>query len=318
MSEKICLIEPDLVLFENLQSINSKSRKTVRIIFEREIRQSNYNIYNNFADLESLKKLQSPKNPRDKEYLQGILEEFNKPNGEGILADTKFPVKFAAGGMVYRITSRFNQEYLTFVLRTDKPKLSAMAGYSTSIDEILDPSKTVTREALEEGLMVMNGELIIPYIRLGNLEDDFNLVKRLAEEEGITYKKERLFGLSDPEALDYNLDILKIENSQVKEPKSINPGNVIWNPTTASLDLIYVPTFDYVDISNLEIYDTEKNQNGTPLRRDHVLVPVKIFKNEKGPETLCKVINGKKQEWKPFSEFSLGYTANELVKRLYA
>jgi hypothetical protein len=191
-----------------------------------------------------------------------------------LLATQDYPVRFAAGGAVYLVDSKAEGKYLAFVEKTgSKPRLSAMAGHSITLDEIVDPNTLIAREAIEEGLVVVNGVAYLP--RRGNSrelhKDDVELAKGLLLTIGVEPSEYR--HLNGDEALKARLNMddvtLFYEGSQ---NVSVPQVNVMWDPTKAGFDFIRIEVVQVDELSDLRIYDFEQ-AGGVPLKRKHVLVP---------------------------------------------
>ena len=248
-----------------------------------------------------------------------------------MLARPDWSLRLQGGGMVYLIGN--NPSYLMTVCGADSSELSAMAGMSRDINEIIDPRFLMVREGQEKALFVVDGK----YLRFG-FESE--------EDNSKSPSLEFYLGLKNPEHIvDYesilnNVNIKslkerKIRTIRFKNGSCYNPDlvvhkvrndgsisvkkffcNVSWDSKVAGLD--YVRVVDLrrdIKISDLRVYDSEMNESNL-LKRNYVLLPLtERFELDRGRE--CCVMNGFEAagviKTESLSKFTIGTTLQNML-----
>jgi hypothetical protein len=251
---------------------------------------------------EELRRIKSSQQERD-ELKGGITQAYKDwvSHTAGHIALDSAQIRWAAGGVIPRVIDKSTGvPYFMFVERDDKSRLSAYAGHSASIEEIFNPKLLQQREFIEEGLIVYNQRVLIPF--LGGMASAKKLMERTLED---TIVKVREFGGEVPDSfyqldvsprLVHNLDSVNVlkQGGRIAVSTATLSGNVFWNPYTAGLDVISIVDLGMLDINNLRMFDTEMHE-GRPLRRNHVLIPEHVllgYRNATPVRNFARVLNG--------------------------
>jgi hypothetical protein len=258
------------------------------------------------------------------------------------IATIKSKVRWAAAGVIPRITDVSTKaSYFMFVERTDGRRLGAYAGHSASIDELLDPVKLQQREFLEEGIIYHKNDIILPVV--GDMTpQNQKMVRDMRHGIG-----EKVLALGGSQEISYTLRPGKIKGKYNLDNVKVFVGgeltshiqytNAFWNPMTAGVDITTVLDLGELEINELRVFDTEYDNKGNPLKRNHVLVPEHLLiggsENEDPWLNKCRVLNGFQVEGglhnveelsdlatvdnpMEFAHYKLGSTASYVFSRL--
>lgn len=261
---------------------------------------------------------------------------------DSILAHPSWPLRLQAGGLLYLVGGY--PGYVLTIQRTDGVRLSAHAGHSASLEEVVEPRDLLLREGSEEGLLIYNDRHFVlgyPNRSYGRISEPYYVdCSFLLSKLGIdsTDKKYVVEDFSVHSM--FNADHV---HHEVNLDGDIFPirffCTVSWDPSTAGLD--YIRTVDLrseiSDLQALAIYDSECDNDGILLRRNHVLIPLaavcfpslersthlnhvrSLGKDYFDPQTECFILNGFSglgiQETQSLGAFKIGKTLRNIFYR---
>jgi hypothetical protein len=178
-------------------------------------------------------------------------------------------IRFPAGGLGVVIKTP-GQNYLMAVLRASKSSFDRHINSFTGlgcISEVADPEKTAIRKGLEDLMIVIKNEIIVPHFTDKTFEKID--IKAIVQDGAGLYKETQKFSQKEVPAYFLNLSNDKEFKIRWRGKKYAYTGLPARDPGTRGLDLIRIMVIEFKEkLQNIKFLDGRIIGGRNPLNRD--------------------------------------------------